>query len=549
MTDPTGTGRSRRAWATAQPTTVRLEEAVGFAIPRQIQQYLRDLPPRPGWPGPPEGPLSDETVRAHRPTRHSPVRVAGEPASRHGRLLRHEEPLIDWERDGVRVEVFLGTASRGLSLGYRISEITPGRERDVVFCGVRRTLPSLDGDPVDDTIRHVVLTVIGRALHDDTVTERQHAFVRRHRAVIGAVVARPPDHPFPDGTRVVAHKSDPARRATGTVLVAVDDADGHGYLWRPDAADLPGHPWRDQPTWALRAHPDDLRPTLAVPEALDSAFLTTGAQVATIDDPRFATGTVLRAFADGGAPRYEIEPHDVPLPPVVLDADDLVPLRGTAWPTVEVLLAARATAGLSPQAGEMLVTARETAIVLATPDGPDVLTAPGRRQTNPALDPGQHTRPTPVPEHLLTPARRTPTLTWTGDGTIRVDDPGHGRLDVGEELFNAAMRHPPAELDAMLARRPWLATSPDQPAFVAAALAARYAARDVLRVPALEPGPPTRPGAGDRPVDLPAGASPTAAGPSDIPGGEPAAEAEPLPPSPATDPDLAGPDPSPDPGL
>ncbi|MBL7518186.1 hypothetical protein I6A84_08670, partial [Frankia sp. CNm7] len=299
-TDPAGTGTLTPVWTTAQPSLAALEETLGWAIPLPAQNLLRPTVPRRGQHAQSARPLPDDVARAlARPTRTSLVHVTDQPTYSYGRLLTAEDPVCRWEQGAVRVDLFAGVSADGPVLGYRISELLPGQQPAVLFAGAHDDLPEWDDRHADDAISTVLVRAIRRGLDDTDGTPRQHAFLNRHHQLLAAAASFPPDPPYPPGTRVVVHRDNQALRATGTILAAVEDTTGQAYLWRPDAADLPGHPWRDHPSWALRAGPWHCTPTLATPAPATTGpdgpvVLTLGAVVATIDDPRFHTGTVLR---------------------------------------------------------------------------------------------------------------------------------------------------------------------------------------------------------------------------------------------------------------
>ncbi|MDT3444447.1 hypothetical protein [Pseudofrankia sp. BMG5.37] len=509
VVDLHGGGIREQAWATGSPTLAELEEALGWVIPQPIQQVLRPRQPdRPLRTDLSDHLVSATAARGRRPTRTSIVRAGQQPPVSYGRLLHRDRPACRFEQDTMRIDLHPATGPGGDTLGYRISETVPGQPPVVVFSGSRDDVPGWEDADADSALFAVLVSALQRARAGD-ITRRQHDFLRRHHDLILTVAAGPPDEPYPPGTPVLLHAADPARRATGTVLAAVDDTAGQSYLIRPRAASLPGHPWRGHPTWTLRAGPWHVQATFTrhAPDGPD--ILATGAVATAVEDPRFTECTILRAFDDDHGRRYEVQPH-APLPRLVLPADDLVPVRGTAWPTVTALLAARATAGLPPQPGELLVTLRETAIVTATPAGPGVTTLPSTNPPSPALDPA-NIHPNPAPTHPATagPGREAATLRQDGQGTLRIDDPVHGQLLIDEDLFNQALRHRPDQLAAMLTRRPWLPPPhPTQPLFVTAALATLHAADELHLTP-----PPTdiTPEAVDVP---PTTATPSTDGPS-----------------------------------
>ncbi|MBL7498312.1 hypothetical protein [Frankia nepalensis] len=487
-------------WAIVEPNVLALEEALGWAIPHPAQNALIvaqfDLPLPPPPPSP-ANPLRDDVLRtfAFRPTRASAVHGLTSQPLTYGRLLAVEHPTRSWDPGPLTVDVFEATTLDTRAAVYRISDTTPGQPPTVLFADFLTAIPDGDTLTTDDAIRHVLLAVLHRAEHNG-LTADQLAFLVDHKDLIATALTGPPDHPYPRGTRIAVHDGDPTHTTTGTVLAIVDDPTGPAYLWRPDTANLPGHPWRDHPTWTLRTTPHQTQTTLATTDpTIDGPdappVLATGALVATVDDPRFTTGTVLRALHenDASGPAYEIQPHDAPLPPVTLAPDDVIPLRGTAWPTIDTLLAARNTANLPLKPGELLLTLREITIVADNPDGPQLLaTRPVPHTASPALDPPDDLVPIPVPTGLAHPAsphqpagQNTPpaTLHQTGD-TIHIHDPIHGHLTAPADLFRAAIRLPETQLHALLARRPWLpAPTTDQPLYVTAALAAQHAATDL----------------------------------------------------------------------
>ncbi|ONH22560.1 hypothetical protein [Pseudofrankia asymbiotica] len=489
--NPPAGARHQPAWSASSTALAELEETLGWVIPPPIRQTLRNARSEgPSQADPPGNQVSDTVARAHQPTRTSTVRADGQPPVSYGRLLHRDQPACRFDNDGLRIDLHPATQAGVDTLSYRISQTTPGQPPLVLFSGTRGGVPPWQDIDADAALSAVLLSTL-RRIHTGELTERQYNFLVHHQDLIIALTAGPPDQPYPPGTHVLLHPADPTRRAGGTVLAATEDATGQSYLIRPDAASLPGHPWRDQPTWTLRAGPWHVHAThtRTTHTADRPDILTTGAIAATIDDPRFTECTILRAFDDHGR-RYEVQPH-APHPRITLPADDLIPVRGTAWPTVTALLTARATAGLPPQPGELLVTLRETAIVTATPTGPGITTLPSPNPPSPALDPA-NIQPVPAPAHPAQPAGQTATLRQADHGTLRIDDPVHGQLLVDESLFTQALRHRPDQLTAMITRRPWLPPPhPTQPVFVTAALAALHAA-DELRLTHPRPTPPPR---------------------------------------------------------
>ena len=515
---------------------LKLEEALGWAIPLLVHEELHlaafaDPPPAAadGDDAPPDAALHDD---AWRPSRASAVRIGQDPPFSYGALLRADRPHHRWRPGPVDLDLFAASVEDEPGALYRMSEPTrPGRPPEVVFTGVVVGIPDRETLTSDDAVRHVLRELARRAVADDGLTLRQHAFVVRHHDLLVGAAGEPPDHPYPRGTRVAVHDGDLSRTATGTVLAVLDSPTGRGYLWRPDVADLPGHPWQHHPTWALRAATQDTQATLAGPDTgvdgpAASPVQATGALVATVDEPRFSTATVLRALLGSGTGlSYEVQPLDAALPAVRLAATAVVPLRAAAWRSLDDLLTARAAAGLPPADGELIATRRGLALALEE-GGETSFVAP--REIDPelpsALDPTDGATPTLVPAGLRRtdatggPATsRWPTLRRSGD-LVSIEDPAVGRLDVNRKAFHAAIRRPADELRAALARRPWLPRGEGRPLFVVAALAAQHAAADLGLLPeahASRPPDTARPATPEGPPSAPSASTP---GPDPGPG-------------------------------
>lgn len=511
-------------WATQAANLSSLEETLGWTLPADSRHVLLAaapaLPPRGTGGHGGDVPLAV----AHRPTRASVVERAGKPTTTYGRLLHTETPGRV-HRDGpVQILLHAGLSDTGPVLVYRVSETTPDRLPTLMFCAAR-TLDPEERLDADDEIR----SVAGHLLDLSSAGEaspRQLAFLHRHTTRLATLAAGPPAHPYPPGTRVVVHPDDPHLRATGTVLATVDG--DTGYLWRPDTADLPGHPWATHPTWALPVRRADTHATLdppdtdlSVPQPGDGtnpyrpSVLSTGALVATIDDARFTTATVLRVFDDDEhGLRYEVQPHDAPLPPQLLPADDLTALRPAAWPTVEALVRARITGHLPPTPGEALVTVQEIGLVLDDDlDGFGVIpVTPAPWTTCPTLVPDPFLTETAAASATRTPAaylaRPAPTIRHSGD-TIHLRDPLLGHLAVPADLYTRALRQTPAALTALLARRPWIPTHPDQPHTITAALAAQYAPTELTAPTAGHDPAPAEPDLAAPEPEAPPTATPT----------------------------------------
>jgi hypothetical protein len=515
-----------RLLGVSRPDLATLEEALGWAIPTSAQHALNlaafddDRPP-PGDEA--EGPLPPDAAgtRAYRPQRASLVAVGGDPPASYGALLRAEPVVRRWRPGPVELDLFGGQTDDGLAAIYRLSEAAgPGQPAALMFVGVMTGIPDTGTVGSDEVIRGIVRHLAVRAVTDGSLTLRQHAFLARHSELLAGAAVEAADHPYPRGTRIAVHDGDPARAATGTVAAVVDGPTGPEYLWRPDIADLPGHPWQHQPTWALRTAAHQAEATLEGSDrGVDGPgapqFHMTGAVVATVDDARFATATVLRTLVGAGPDLvYEVQPLDTALGPVRLPAAAVVALRAAAWRSLDDLLAARQTAGLPVVDSEVLVTSEDWALALV--DGGETFLSvqrDGGRLFRALPDPTRGASPNPVPAGLHRPATLhtsagsgRPTLRQDG-GRIQVEDPVFGRIEVGADAFHTAIRHPAAELAGLLARRPWLPSCDGRPLFVVAALAVQHAPAELgllsIGPPPVRPpsGEPTGPVAGGPPLD------------------------------------------------
>ena len=491
----------RPLWAATAPDLATLEETIGWALPADVQHALNieagsgALPPAAAAGREQALPNDAVQTQAYRPSRASVVRIANDPPVSYGALLHAEGVTRRWRPGPVELDVFGGVDEDDRPVAvYRMSEARdPGQPPTVMFAGVVVGLPDRDTLTSDDLVRRIVQHLALREMVDDT-SRRQRAFLARHSELLAAAAVEPPDHPYPRGTRIRVHDGDPSHAATGTVLAVVEGPTGPSYLWRPDVADLPGHPWQRQPTWALRTATHDVQATLESPDTGVGApwaplVQATGALVTTVDDPRFATGTVLRAVITPELDLlYDIQPHDATLPPVRLDAKAVIPTRAAAWQSIQELLAARATAGLPILDDEILVTRRERAVACVL----DGKVRFFHQETRPGPDPTDGATPTAVPARLLRAAEGevSAALRQTGD-VVEVEDPVAGRLAVSAPAFQAALRRPQAELAAMVARRPWLPPCDGRPVFVLAAVAAQHAAGDLGLLPDLATSSPS----------------------------------------------------------
>ncbi|MBL7498308.1 hypothetical protein I6A84_16420 [Frankia sp. CNm7] len=488
---------------TRQPSLWKLEEQLGWAIPLAGHTVLRTAAPwlalgrygalRPAGTGSAlfthraDTALPDEALAAGcRPARARLVLRAGHPPTTYGRLLYAENAARRWAYGPLRVEILTPEPAAGTTadgdhaprLAYRVYDQTR-----VVFVGDDVPLPDAGADSTA-AIRAVVTAIT--ADRGGVLTSNQRHFLAADGVGLAHAV-RPFAHPYPPSTPVTVTVADPARGgpATGLVLASATGPDGGlVYLWRPDVADLPGHSWRTHPTRALPAPAGVVEATLGTPDvrthdpAGEPVLLATGALVAAIDDPRFHVATVLRTFAgDGPSPRYEIQPHDTAAGPIEVNAGEVIPLAGTAWPTSRGLLHARDDGGLPLRPFELIVAVRDYGV--ATDGWPGIhFEAVGDLPPAPAtLDPTAHTHavdvtPGPPPRR---PAPHQQEAAATGfDGVRHLWHPELGHLAVPHRLYAQARDADPARLAAVLERRPWLPAGPHS-AELAAVLAALHA--------------------------------------------------------------------------
>jgi hypothetical protein len=302
------------------------------------------------------------------------VHVPGRPDRTYRQALRDRPPLRAWEHDGYRVEILTADpytdpddGSPRHAITYRLSH----RDR-VIFSGDDIDCPA-HHDPASDTALRQVVTLLTAA--DTAATPPQQRFLRDHADRLTAAIT-PPDPPYPPGTRItVTAPGRPA--ATGAITEHVPDRGGTAlaYAWRPDTAELPGHPWHGHPQHALVTAAAHVTPTLAGPDrgltgwTPDQPLAYRAVVQATGQDGRQHTGHVLRAVHTDTDLAYDIAP-DPPGPPHRVPVDRIEPTTGTAWPSLDSLLAARAAAGIPLQEGEILTAAGHTADVTTGPDGP-----------------------------------------------------------------------------------------------------------------------------------------------------------------------------------
>jgi hypothetical protein len=435
------------------PTPWALEEHLGFALPWQLHRSLSGLrrsgpiilpgdtatrsPDPPAAPSPPGGataaassqqPAAGPVHGIHdvRPTSESGLYLPGDPpttvsyatAMRTGPAHRRI-----WHAGAVRLEVIPTGATGGDTYAYRLSH-----DDEVLFAGEDLVTGAPEHAAHDDSIRDLIYLL---ATHDPdalAMTPVQRRFIDHHGEQLCRAVT-PPPIPYPAGTRVTDIHSPTGR--LGTIRFTTTDTEGTAtsYGWRPDLADLPGHPWYNQPYAAIISPASHLRPTI---EGTDVGLarwnpdrpLAYGALVAlpTPDGAATRTATVIRTYHTPAGISYQLQPHDHPAAQLAVAATALTPIRGTAWPTPAALRAARDTAGI-------LTDPRET-IDVAVANQPDI-----------------HHDPTSTPHHPA--GHLAPALHITGD-TAHIRDADHGLLHAPLDRFTAALTHTDYDLIILL---------------------------------------------------------------------------------------------------
>ncbi len=420
-----------------------LEESLGFALPMQAGDALlraagEDLfdPFEHATRAMTSGALSGLLpARTYLPRPGTPVAVAGQPGTTYGRL-RHDDPLLrTWQDRSFRIDIIAATPNphdNQIQIFYRLWH------DDAIVCAGDG--PVLEGsvDPTSDAaVRAVARHALTRLSHGPH-TGHQHVFWAEHRnALVTALAA--PAAPYPAGTRILVRDPLLPTVTLGIVLDhAYDDAGTLSYTWWPDVYNLPGHPHADMKHIdALSAACDLVEPTLQAPAAgvagasATQVILTYGARVRTIDDHRFTTGTVLRAFTSPGTLTYEIQPDTVD-DRYRLPAENVVPLAGTAWTTVGHVLEARRAANLPLVDGEIIHTLRHLAPVTSGPAGPVCPVTLYRPSLDELLDPDSLDFQSARPDFpfLAGDPRRPRIHADTGTGTVHVVDTFHGHFEV-----------------------------------------------------------------------------------------------------------------------
>ncbi|MCK9895011.1 hypothetical protein MXD60_10435 [Frankia sp. AgB32] len=95
----------------------------------------------------------------------------------------------------------------------------------------------------------------------------------------------------------------------------------------------------------------------------------------------------------------------------------------------------------------------------------------------------------PTSADTARPGGRTPTLTETADGTLRIDDPRHGTLHVDITTLSTAVTHTPEALRTLLAHHPWIDLDGTETLITLAALATIHTPEHLNATAGLHPAP------------------------------------------------------------
>ncbi|MCM3883540.1 hypothetical protein [Frankia sp. R82] len=365
---PTGT-RTEPVEATYRVAAPRwrLEESLGFVIPESMYQAVLAAPAQTIDAAPAAAndfPSADRD--RWRPTRTSPVLMPGAGFATYGRILHDNAPLRTWEDGSHRIEIVSLTAgpAAAQAVSYRL-----WLDSDLTAADNVPVSQELDAED-DELVRQVAAHAItGRA--PSTLTARQQSAVAAHGKDLLRSIALPAS-PYPQGTRVALVGKD-GRPTDITVTVTDTITDANGATWyavHPEISRIPGHPLREHPDAFLILSADDLVPTLQAPSSGIEPILSYGSRVRTIDHHTVTTGTVVRTFARADVPWYEIQADDLAESTVRLSAQDIEPISGSFWPSIDDLVATRTEAGIHLQEGEVLVSLSGFATVDAGPQGP-----------------------------------------------------------------------------------------------------------------------------------------------------------------------------------
>jgi hypothetical protein len=454
---PRGSHRARPApWAASAVVSWELEGLIGVALPPPVHAYLDRVTTSEerGWFAP-DGP----PPAAARPARPDTITV-GEWRGSYGRLL-HASPVEEsWAEGPYRVDLVgaVGVLDGQAYLAHRVWH--HGR---VVHASTGLLVPLDMPVHLGDTLTAAVAGAVARAIShpDDWLPAEQAWLADDGLRLLSHLASTGP--PYLPGRRIVVEVGDYREPAGGVVVDLLSRPDGTvtGYRWRPDAYNLPGHPYRDQPARVLFSPAEHVHTDLFVPDEPD-ARLAYGARITTIDHPTVRSGTVLRGVCHrDGTLSYEIEPDGPVGGTVWLHENDVEVVTGAAWPTVSALLAARRAAGGPPLTeNEQIVTVRETATVRRGPAGALALEKPmSLDTTDPLIDPAASVPATLFQVPPTAPAAAGLMLEEPAGGPL-LFDPDRGALAVPTGPFAAALHRSADDLRRLLAgHRPDLATA------------------------------------------------------------------------------------------
>lgn len=493
----------------------QVEEELGFALPLDVHLALRDdrAAASLDWLAPGEFPLVSGGVLPDEPSqtvprRHHRVYTPQNGPRTYGRLQHAAPPVRSWENDRYRLEILGSALTREPGLQLTLGAYRVWVDGRIILAGQDLDLTTID--PTSDTaLRRLAQQCLSWERAARGYTARQTAFLQDDLAGLQAALAVPAA-PYPPGTRIQARGSADATAALGTVVTTARDSTGTlHYVWRPDVYDLPGHPFQEHHIDHTLASPEHLvEPTLHGPDtAIDGPdapiVLTYGGRIRTIDHPHVDQGTVTRALIGRDDLIYEIRP-DGQTGTVRLPAQDVEPIAGTAWPTVESILDARAAAGLPLADDEILVALRELTTTTRGPLGPAVNT-PGRplHSLDVTLDPDSPDLPAPTFDWFRRDTATRPAFLTVNGDTVRIIDATHGSIDVHTTTLTAALRRSDTDLTTLLAQHSTVELDGAESHLTKAALAAAHVP-DITTAPTADgPGPPP-PAAGepDPPFEL-----------------------------------------------
>ncbi|WP_154675476.1 hypothetical protein [Parafrankia elaeagni] len=489
-----GTSKEAASVYRTDSTLWGIEERLGFALPTDVQKTLQEMPVTPAARPAVSAPSSWIRTADYQPWRASIVvlpQLSG--LTTYGSLLSLDPPIRVWENGPYRIDVvdstlaFNNRENPALRVAYRI-----WHDERVIFAA--NTLPAPLGSDLqgDGTLRRIADHVLAGAKRR-TLTASQREFLT-HRSDELQSLLTPPAAPYPIGSRVKVRGLAGATPASGIITDTVVADDGSlRYGWRPDVARLPGHPMGRLLDRRLLAPAQHVQPTLSSPDAGLTGtqapdILAYGAKVRTIDDPRFATGTVLRAILKPDSPpTYDVQPDGNSPDLVRIPAAAVEPLAGTAWPTVQALLDARTEAGIPLEHGELLITLREATFVTDGPTGPQpALPAQEWPSLDPILDPDSPDLPA-LPNYGIPPTTTPPRIVIEDD-YVRVFDPRHELLIAPNQPFETALTYPREKLIELLIPAPDLHLGDDESLVTLAALAARHFPDEIIDASAARSG-------------------------------------------------------------